>query len=312
MREFNKNLIEKCGIYIITNIINGHRYIGSAKNLYKRLYDHKWELNKNKHTNNYLQNAWNKYGEDNFEYGILEYCEENIRLNRETYYVDIIKPEYNLRGVNTEAILDHTKETKEKISNSIKQCYVSGKLDSIHCYIYSIRNWELVKECVSVNEASEYLGMKSSVRSNIVEHRLFKNEFIVRFNKIDSKIELMNEVSKYVLTYQSQNHENCYHNPYKYLIGEKDGVLTYFRTTVDLVNLYGVSSKSTILKHKDATINNPYIPRNTNIKIYWSDEFIPYKEPSIEKSNGLLQDKNGEGCDANTVLNSEIKESESV
>ncbi len=282
MKNINNNLIKKCGIYIITNVDNGKRYIGSSKNLGNRLHDHVYHLDKNKHPNNYLQNAWNKYGKDKFEYGILEYCEENIRLDRELFYVNTLKPEYNINGVDLNAIIEHSTESKLKISESIKKCYIDGTLESIPCYIYSIKTWNLIKECVSVNEASQYLGMKGSVRSNVIEHRLFKNEFVVRLHKIDSKIDLMNEVCKHIFTYQSQNHEGCLQNPNKYLIGEKDNIRTYFRNTQDLVKFYGVSSKSTLLKHKDATKNNPYIPKNTNIHIYWSEDFIPY-EPSIKE-----------------------------
>ena len=273
MRELNKNLIEKCGIYIITNIKNGHRYIGSAKDLYERLKHHKWDLNKGSHPNQHLQNAWNKYKEDNFEYGIIEYCNENNRLEKENFYINLLFPEYNINGVNLDSVLDHSKETKEKISNSIKECYINGKLESIKCYIYSIFTWELVKECYSVNEASEFLGMKNSVRSNILEHRLFKNEFIIRLHKFNSKIDLMNDVCKNIITYRTTE------NITKYLIGEKDGIRKYYRSTNELVNSLGVSSPSTIKKHTDATVEHPFIPRNTNIKIYWSKEFIPY-EPS--------------------------------
>lgn len=278
MRNLNKNLSGKCGIYIITNVYNGKRYIGSTKDLYERLKHHKWDLNQNSHPNNHLQNAWNKYAENKFEYGILEFCSEENRLQREEYYINCLNPEYNLNGIDSNSVLKHSEKTKEKISDSIKECYISGKLDSIPCYIYSIKDWSLIKECISVNEASEYLGMKSSVRSNIIEHRLFKNKFIVRLNKFESKLDLINEVSKYILTYQSKNSSSAK----KYLIGEKDGIRTYFRTTSDVVKKYGVSSVSTIKKHCNATINNPYIIRNTNIKIYWSDEYIPYdNEPSL-------------------------------
>ena len=54
MNTINENLNGKCGIYLITNIINGNRYIGSSKELYKRLYHHIWHLNKGDHVNNYL------------------------------------------------------------------------------------------------------------------------------------------------------------------------------------------------------------------------------------------------------------------
>ena len=64
--------MKKCGIYIITNLQNGKRYIGSSKNLYERLYKHFYDLENNKHSNTYLQNSWDKYGGESFIYGILE------------------------------------------------------------------------------------------------------------------------------------------------------------------------------------------------------------------------------------------------
>ena len=83
----------------------------------------------------------------------------------------------------------------------------------------------------------------------------------------------MNDVCKNIITYRTTE------NITKYLIGEKDGIRKYYRSTNELVNSLGISSPSTIKKHYDATIEHPFIPRNTNIKIYWSKEFIPY-EPS--------------------------------
>ena len=56
----------KTGIYVIENLLDKKKYIGSAKNIDKRWYQHKYTLNKNMHDNSYLQNAWNKYGKNNF------------------------------------------------------------------------------------------------------------------------------------------------------------------------------------------------------------------------------------------------------
>ena len=66
-----------CGIYCIENIMDGKKYIGQSKNIYTRWYQHKLELNYNKHGNRYLQNAWNKYGENNFKFYIIEKCSED-------------------------------------------------------------------------------------------------------------------------------------------------------------------------------------------------------------------------------------------
>lgn len=88
MRQINEKLKEKCGIYIITNINNGNRYVGSSKNMFNRLRDHIWDLQSNRHINSHLQNAWNKYGEENFEYGILCICTEEEKLNKEQFFID--------------------------------------------------------------------------------------------------------------------------------------------------------------------------------------------------------------------------------
>jgi len=89
---------DKIGIYKILNIINNNIYVGSSKNIYKRWNRHKKELNKNIHSNTFLQRAWNKYGEKNFKFEIIEECELTLLLEREQFYLDK-KPDYNI-GLN--------------------------------------------------------------------------------------------------------------------------------------------------------------------------------------------------------------------
>jgi len=60
------------GIYVIINCYNGKLYVGSAVNFQKRFKNHRIELELDRHCNPYLQAAWNKYGEDNFEFAIVE------------------------------------------------------------------------------------------------------------------------------------------------------------------------------------------------------------------------------------------------
>lgn len=85
------NLNNCCGVYIFRNTINGKCYIGSTvMTLKKRMEHHLWHLRENKHKNNHFQSAWNKYGEDAFEYDILEVCDKKDCLVREQYYLDTI------------------------------------------------------------------------------------------------------------------------------------------------------------------------------------------------------------------------------
>lgn len=62
------------GIYGIRNIVNGKIYVGQTKDFKHRWREHVRELNHNIHHNKHLQNAWNKYGEENFEFFVIEKC----------------------------------------------------------------------------------------------------------------------------------------------------------------------------------------------------------------------------------------------
>ena len=76
------------GVYKILNTVNGKFYIGSSVDIEKRFKQHRTDLNKGIHNNTYLQNAWNKYGANNFEFIVVE-CVDDIKIlrDRETYYI---------------------------------------------------------------------------------------------------------------------------------------------------------------------------------------------------------------------------------
>lgn len=115
---------KKSGIYAIENLINGILYIGSTYNLSGRKGTHIHELRNNKHPNGHLQNAFNKYGEDNFEFKVLLYCEKDELLRYEQGLLDSYRAKgtllYNIR-VNAEnnAGFTHSEETKRQISNTL-------------------------------------------------------------------------------------------------------------------------------------------------------------------------------------------------
>lgn len=88
----NKN---KPGIYKWINNINGNTYVGSGLNLAKRVGDYynKNELERNPRP---IHAALLKHGHDNFTLEILEYCKPDELIKREQYYLDLVKPEYNI------------------------------------------------------------------------------------------------------------------------------------------------------------------------------------------------------------------------
>lgn len=70
-------------------------YIGRTCRLKQRVYKHKTELNCGNHHSIKLQRHFNKYGEEDLEYTILETCTEENVLDREQYYIDMYTPYFN-------------------------------------------------------------------------------------------------------------------------------------------------------------------------------------------------------------------------
>lgn len=110
------------GIYMIKNIANGKVYVGKAKDIIGRWGAHVGGLLKNKHGNEHLQRAWNKYGEENFYFTILEEVELENQDEREKYWIQHCKsydPQFGYNktyggegGIPTEETLLKLKKVK--------------------------------------------------------------------------------------------------------------------------------------------------------------------------------------------------------
>lgn len=71
-----------CGIYILTNNLNGKSYIGASSNVTNRWYAHK-----NKARNARIAKLVTKVGKDNFSFRILEECSLEELYEKEKYYI---------------------------------------------------------------------------------------------------------------------------------------------------------------------------------------------------------------------------------
>ena len=108
------------GIYKIVNKINGKYYVGCSNNIYKRWEEHKRFLINGKHHNSHLQKSWNKYGESNFDFILMESIIIDLLKITEQKYLDIAKLErhncYNSSFISDK--IEMTDETKRKIGLS--------------------------------------------------------------------------------------------------------------------------------------------------------------------------------------------------
>lgn len=110
-------------IYKIQNKINNKTYIGKSSDVYTRWHNHKNKLKSGSHENPYLQNAWNKYGAENFLFEILEISENPDKLPvLESYWISYLDSLDRQFGYNIENVNPNTfqktvsEETRRKLS----------------------------------------------------------------------------------------------------------------------------------------------------------------------------------------------------
>jgi group I intron endonuclease len=73
-------------------------------------------IKETKNSNSIIYKALLKYGYSNFSLEIIEYCDPNILIEREQYYIDQLKPEYNiLKTAGSSAGFKHTEASIELI-----------------------------------------------------------------------------------------------------------------------------------------------------------------------------------------------------
>jgi len=116
-----------CGIYKITNTVNGKCYVGKSENIHARFAQHKCELKYNRHQNFHLQLSVNKYNIKNFTFEILEIVTNINELGkREGFWVDRLKCLNRKFGYNKDDIDINTGkrivsiETRKKLSENKK------------------------------------------------------------------------------------------------------------------------------------------------------------------------------------------------
>lgn len=136
-------------IYKIECMVNNKVYIGQTVNFKARIQNHLGVLNNNKHTNPFLQDDFNQFGQNNFSFEIIDTANSlEESLQKETYWINYYggidnDTTYNVKGndkdnkeyakrksktLKCDAFRGHThsEDSKNKISNSLKDAYKNG------------------------------------------------------------------------------------------------------------------------------------------------------------------------------------------
>jgi group I intron endonuclease len=169
----------KVGIYYIINLLNGHCYIGSSKNISQRMRNH---LNRSylilkKNSNMPFTRSLLKYGSENFGVIIIEYSNLEDLYERETFWISKLNPYYNiLKEGGSSNNYRHSDITKKIISNLAKNRILSS----------STKN--SISESLK-GKLNHFYGKKHSYETldKIIEKKSLQNIYIYNSNISISK-----------------------------------------------------------------------------------------------------------------------------
>lgn len=166
------------GIYLIRCKENGRIYIGSSKNVYYRLTDHKRFLRNGLHHCRKMQDDYNLYGADTFEYQIIEFCSEQERLKREKYYMEDVYCSLNTPNgynqaeinLNKDYIRHYSKIVTHDDVYAIKMLSIVGLSKNLIAKMLH-KSWRLVSDIVDLKS---YIGIYSELNDFISTPQSFE------------------------------------------------------------------------------------------------------------------------------------------
>lgn len=195
IKLFSKNsnykrddIVQETGIYCIENSINNKKYIGQSVDIYDRWSHHRSDLNNGTHDNEYLQRSWDKYGSDNFNFYVLEFCDIDKLDEREVYFIDFYQTLNRDKGYNLISGgsfgKKYSQETKDKMSKSLLGHIVSGesrrKISQNHADVRGVNNPMYGKG--HTNDAKDKISKANKGR--ISSKRNHNNVYCVELDKI--------------------------------------------------------------------------------------------------------------------------------
>jgi len=180
----------KSGIYRWVNVINNKSYVGSSINLGRRFkeyynYSHISKVKRNIP----IHNALLKYSYSSFKLEILEYCEPSVLIKKEQYYLDSLKPEYNVLKIAGSMLgFKHSEYTKKlfRITRLGRQCSETTRLKlsvnnhkSIPVILTNIKTGNILKFS-SISKAAQFLDVsKTTARKFIKLNKSYKDYIII-------------------------------------------------------------------------------------------------------------------------------------
>ncbi len=167
------------GVYSILNNITGKCYVGSAIDFWDRFMFHKWQLKNNRHDNDHLQKSYNKYGDCEFSFNLLELLSPKDNLiEREQFYIDLLEAVNPELGYNLSPTAGSSFGTKRTQASKDKVSTTNGR----KVFQYS-KDGALINIYDSAYIAARLCGLKKSViKSACYGHKKTYGGFIWKYD----------------------------------------------------------------------------------------------------------------------------------
>ena len=223
--ELSKKILDTpteryCEIYKITNLTTSKKYIGQAvshilnNNKYKphghqgRFRQHISEaFSKKKNQCHYLNNAIRKYGVEDFDVELIEYCDINKVDEREKYYIKkfntLFPNGFNLKNGGSN-VFTHTDESKKRVSNGVINYFKNKKFerfknikkidDDIEKYIKPLNRdkiqygWYVYIDRIKADFGGTHISLESS-KKNAVEFILEHKNRLAKYLEAGNPLE---------------------------------------------------------------------------------------------------------------------------
>ena len=182
----------KSWIYQIQSKVNDKIYVSSALNLRNRKHNHFKSLKDNNHFNIYLQNHSNKYGIEDLQFAILEFCLKEKLIEQEQYYIDTLKPEFNIcKKAGSQLGMKRSNETRRKlvaVRTGMKRPKTSLETRrSMHSYWFNNKTKHDYHEKSLQSHGKiegEMKGWRGRNRSTIDQYDLYGN-FVASYSRLE-------------------------------------------------------------------------------------------------------------------------------
>lgn len=209
------------GIYIIKNTSNNKIYVGQSINTEARQQEHMRKLRNNNHSNDYLQKSFNKYGEEVFDFIVIDRCPKEDLDKLESHYIEKYNSMdkncgYNLKGGGHLPRLSES--SKMKISETRKKRIADGTIKKMHIEfteesIAKMREssrirWESEEERIKLSNAKSTVSRKTVEQ---IKEMLYKDETVER---VIEKTGASEVIIKHIMNLRSQKHIASHYNAY--------------------------------------------------------------------------------------------------